>query len=66
MCMCDLNFSGLFVMAKLFSGGGKKIIVGLLALVVTLSFGLIALADGLLLMKVRTNIELLRNCIYLY
>ena len=42
-------------MAKLFAGGGKKIIVGLLALIVTLCFGFIALADGLLLIKVRKN-----------
>lgn len=40
-------------MFKLFAGGGKKIIVGLFALVVTLSFGLITLVDGLLLIKVR-------------
>lgn len=42
-------------MAKLFAGGGKKIIVGLLAMIVTVSFGFITLADGLLLIKVRKN-----------
>ena len=40
-------------MVKLFSGGGSKVIVGLIVMVVTVSFGFIALADGLLLVKVR-------------
>ena len=56
-----MNFSGLFIMGKLFAAGGKKIIVGLLALIVTLAFGLIALADGLLLVKVRKDIETIAN-----
>lgn len=52
-CVYTLHFSGLFVMAHLFANGGKSIIVGILALIVTLSFGLVALGDGLLLVKVR-------------
>ncbi len=40
-------------MVKLFSNGGKKIGVGFIALIVTLGFGIIAIADGLLLVKVR-------------
>ena len=45
--------SGFILMVKLFSGGGSKIIVALIVMVVTVSFGFIALADGLLLVKVR-------------
>jgi len=40
-------------MIKLFSAGGSKIAVGIIAMIVTLSFAIIALADGLLLIKVR-------------
>ena len=46
-------FSGFIIMVKLFSDGGRKIAVGVIALIVTLSFAIIAAADGLLLMKVR-------------
>lgn len=42
-------------MVKLFSSGGSKIIVGLLSMVVTLGFAVLALADGLMLMKVQKN-----------
>jgi hypothetical protein len=40
-------------MIKLFAAGGSKIGVGLLVMIVTFSFAIIAIADGLLLMKVR-------------
>jgi hypothetical protein len=40
-------------MIKLFSAGGSFIAVGIIVLVVTLSFAIIALADCLLLIKVR-------------
>lgn len=42
-------------MVKLFSAGGPKIFVGLLSLAVTAGFSAIALADGLLLIKVKMN-----------
>ncbi len=45
--------SGFMLMIKLFAAGGSKIGVGLLVMIVTLSFAIIAFADGLLLMKVR-------------
>jgi hypothetical protein len=41
-------------MVKLFADGGRKIAVGLIVMIVTFSFAVIALADGLLLMKVRS------------
>ncbi|CAF3605943.1 unnamed protein product [Adineta steineri] len=45
--------SGFILMVKLFSSHvGSKIIVGLIVMVVTLSFGFIVLADALLLIKV--------------
>jgi len=40
-------------MIKLFSTGGRAIAVGIIVMIVTLSFGIIALVDGLLLIKVR-------------
>lgn len=43
---------GFILMVKLFSAGGPKIFVGLLSLAVTAGFSAIALADGLLLIKV--------------
>jgi hypothetical protein len=46
-------FSGFILMVKLLSAGGKKIAVGIIAMIVTFSFAIIALADGLLLVKVR-------------
>ena len=39
-------------MVQLFSAGGKKVAVGLIVMVVTFSFALIAVADALLLIKV--------------
>ncbi|CAF4582005.1 unnamed protein product [Rotaria sp. Silwood2] len=45
-------FSGFKLMIKLFAAGGSKIVAGFIAMIVTLSFALIAAADGLLLMKV--------------
>lgn len=42
-------------MIKLFSAGGSKIAVGIIVMIVTLSFAIIALADGLLLIKVRLS-----------
>jgi hypothetical protein len=53
LLLCVYFFSGFILMVKLFSAGGRKIAVGIIALIVTLSFALIAVADGLLLMKVR-------------
>ncbi|UJR13595.1 hypothetical protein I4U23_000608 [Adineta vaga] len=43
---------GFILMVKLFSSGGSKIIVGIIVMIVTLSFAIIAVADGLLLIKV--------------
>ena len=40
------------MMVRLFSAGGKKIFVGLIVLIVTALFGLIALVAALLLIKV--------------
>jgi hypothetical protein len=51
--MCVYCFSGFILMVKLFSAGGRNIAVGVIALIVTLSFAIIAVADGLLLIKVR-------------
>jgi hypothetical protein len=49
-----VNFSsGFILMIKLFAAGGSKIGVGLLVMIVTFSFAMIALAGGLLLIKVR-------------
>jgi len=45
--------SGLILMIKLFAEGGSKIAVGLLVMIVTFSFAILALADSLLMMKVR-------------
>jgi hypothetical protein len=39
-------------MIKLFAAGGKKIGVGLLVMIVTFSFAMIALTGGLLMIKV--------------
>ncbi len=50
--MC-VFFSGFILMIKLFSAGGSKIIVGIIVMIVTLSFAIIAIVDGLLLVKVR-------------
>ncbi|CAF2861196.1 unnamed protein product [Rotaria sp. Silwood2] len=44
--------NGFKLMIKLFAAGGSKIVAGFIAMIVTLSFALIAAADGLLLMKV--------------
>ncbi|CAF1484862.1 unnamed protein product [Adineta ricciae] len=43
---------GFILMVHLFSLGGSKIIVGIIVMIVTLSFGIVAAADGLLLIKV--------------
>jgi hypothetical protein len=53
MCVCA--FSGFILMIKLFSAGGSKIGVGIIVMIVTFSFAVIALADFLLLIKVRLN-----------
>lgn len=56
MCVYDfviIFFSGFILMIKLFSAGGSKIAIGIIVMIVTLSFAIIALADGLLLIKVR-------------
>ena len=45
--------SGLILMIQLFAAGGSKILVGLLVMIVTFCFALIALSGGLLLIKVR-------------
>ncbi len=44
--------SGFILMIKLFAAGGKKIGVGLLVMIVTFSFAMIALTGGLLMIKV--------------
>lgn len=44
-------------MVELFSAGGKKIAVALIVMFVTFSFGLIALADALLLVKVKREVR---------
>jgi hypothetical protein len=54
--MC-VFFSGFILMIKLFSAGGSKIIVGIIVMIVTLSFAIIAIVDGLLLVKVRENLK---------
>ncbi|CAF3715254.1 unnamed protein product [Rotaria sordida] len=45
-------FSGFILMIKLFTAGGSKIAVGLIVMIVTFSFALVAAAGGLLLIKV--------------
>jgi len=40
-------------MIKLFAAGGSKIGVGLIVMIVTFSFAILALIDGLILIKVR-------------
>ncbi|CAF0726038.1 unnamed protein product [Adineta ricciae] len=45
-------FSGLILMIQLFTDGGSKILVGLLVMIVTVCFALIALAGSLLLIRV--------------
>jgi len=40
-------------MIQLFAAGGSKIGVGFIVMIVTFSFAILALADGLLLIKVR-------------
>jgi len=57
-------------MIKLFSAGGSKIIVGIIVMIVTLSFAIIAIVDGLLLVKVREKIKDKKSkgqkfCVYL-
>ncbi|CAF3912886.1 unnamed protein product [Rotaria sp. Silwood1] len=46
------GFCGFMLMIKLFSAGGSKIGVAIIVMIVTLSFSLIAIADGLLLFKI--------------
>ncbi len=46
-------FSGFILMIRLFSTGGRHIAVGIIVMIVTLSFAIIALADCLLLIKVK-------------
>ena len=50
--MCVPFSSGFILMIKLFAAGGRKIAVGLIVMIVTCSFAMIALADSLLMMKV--------------
>ncbi len=45
--------SGFILMIKLFASGGSKIIVGLIVMIVIFCFAILALVDGLLLIKVR-------------
>ncbi|CAF4625468.1 unnamed protein product [Rotaria sp. Silwood1] len=45
-------FSGFILMIELFAAGGSKVAVGLIVMIVTFSFALIAVAGGLLLIKV--------------
>jgi hypothetical protein len=42
-------------MIQLFAAGGSKIGVGFIVMIVTFSFAILALADGLLLIKVRNK-----------
>ncbi|CAF3587622.1 unnamed protein product [Rotaria socialis] len=44
-------FSGFTLMIKLFTSGGSKIVVGLIVMIVTACFAMLALADGLLMIK---------------
>ena len=44
-------------MVELFSAGGRKIAVALIVMFVTFSFGLIALAEALLLVKVKREVR---------
>ncbi|CAM4771442.1 unnamed protein product [Rotaria magnacalcarata] len=43
---------GFTLMIKLFTSGGSKIVVGLIVMIVTACFAMLALADGLLMIKV--------------
>lgn len=52
ICVC-IFFSGFKLMITLFTAGGSKIIVGIIVMIVTLSFAILAIVDGLLLVKVR-------------
>jgi hypothetical protein len=40
-------------MIKVFASGGRKIIVGFIMMIVTFSFAILAIADSLILIKVR-------------
>jgi hypothetical protein len=51
--LCVYFSSGFILMIKLFTSGGSKIIVGLIVMIVTFCFAILALVDGLLLIKVR-------------
>ncbi|CAF4952292.1 unnamed protein product, partial [Rotaria socialis] len=42
---------GFTLMIKLFTSGGSKIVVGLIVMIVTACFAMLALADGLLMIK---------------
>ena len=58
--MCVFFSSGFILMIQLFAAGGTKILVGLLAMIVTVCFAILALADGFMLMKVRQRSSFLR------
>lgn len=45
--------SGFILMIKLFAAGGSKIFVGLICMIVTICFALLAVADSLLMIQVR-------------
>jgi hypothetical protein len=51
--VCVFFSSGFILMIKLFAAGGSKIGVGLIVMIVTFSFAILALIDGLILIKVR-------------
>lgn len=62
---CVFVSSGFILMIQLFAAGGKKILVGLLVMLVTCSFAMIALVGSLLLIKVsserRLSLALVRS-----
>ncbi len=57
--------SGFILMIQLFAAGGSKIGVGFIVMIVTFSFAILALADGLLLIKVRDKNPFVYALIYL-
>jgi len=57
--------SGFILMIQLFAADGSKIGVGFIVMIVTFSFAILALADGLLLIKVRNKKRFVCALIYL-
>ncbi len=56
MCIWLFFSSGFFLMIKVFASGGRKILVGFIMMIVTICFAILAIVDGLILIKVRRRI----------